>query len=161
MVPVVGIIGWHNSGKTTLITEIIRHLSAENYSIGVIKSTKEENLLPDDPQADTGLYADAGATGVALAAPDQFLLRMPSQPMSPQILARLYFSTMDMVIAEGFKSASDLPKIEVHREGYELLYPQVENVIALVSSSQVADLEHFSPDQCKELAEFIRQYLLG
>lgn len=53
--------GAHNSGKTTLVAEIIRELTARGYSVGTIKDIHAENFHLDQPGTDTNRHAEAGA----------------------------------------------------------------------------------------------------
>lgn len=53
--------GVHNSGKTTLVTGIIRELTARGYSVGTIKDIHAETFHMDQPGTDTCLHAEAGA----------------------------------------------------------------------------------------------------
>ena len=81
-------IGWHNSGKTTLVSRVIGLLKARGLRVAVIKSTKERGLAAEPAQADTALHRRAGADAVALVAPDQFLLR--SAPPARDLLALVH-----------------------------------------------------------------------
>lgn len=157
MIPIITFVGWHNSGKTTLVRKVIEQLTINNCKVGVIKGTKEKDILPDKPGSDTMLYRQAGAESIALAAPDQIILRSHELSKDPAKLAERYFNTMDIVLAEGFKHAPKIPKIEVHREGYEFLYPQIENVVALVSEQKTFFPKQFSPEQSYELSVFIQK----
>ena len=51
MPPVVCFTGWHNSGKTTLATQVVARLKARGYTVAVIKSTKETGLEPESPES--------------------------------------------------------------------------------------------------------------
>lgn len=157
MIPLVGFIGWHNSGKTTLASKVVNHLTARGLAVGVIKSTKDIGIASDTPGTDTHNYAMAGAAGVALAAPDQLVVRTARPDLNLHVLAGIYFSSMDIVIVEGFKHTSSVPKIEVHREGNDFLYAQVDNVIALVGDASVQDIPRFHADQSEELATMIEK----
>lgn len=157
MIPLVGFIGWHNSGKTTLASKVVKHLTTRGLAVGVIKSTKDIGIASDTPGTDTHTYAMAGAAGVALAAPDQLVVRTAKPDLNLHVLAGIYFSSMDIVIVEGFKHTSSVPKIEVHRQGNDFLYSQVDNVIALVGDAQVQGILHFDADQSEELATMIEE----
>lgn len=161
MVPVIGLIGHHNSGKTTLGCRVTAHLLEMGYKVGVIKSTKEEGIAFDHPGTDTAKYGDAGAAGISLVAPDQVMTLIPPYSRDPVLLAATYFNTMDIVIVEGFKNTKNIDKIEVHRDGSEYLFNRIDNVIALVSNEgDVAGMHCFTPEQSRQVADFIcRRYL--
>ncbi len=164
MPPVVSFVGWHNSGKTTLTRQVVTHLKAMGYRVGVIKSTKETGIKVDQPATDTALYKATGADAVALLAPDQLII----QRLPPQLelihLVPLIFADMDIVIAEGFKQATQVAKIEVRRDAEApWIHQQVTGVIAVASDLPLDNtyaLHCFGLQQSQELADFIvRRFL--
>ncbi|PID72806.1 MAG: molybdopterin-guanine dinucleotide biosynthesis protein B [Desulfobulbus propionicus] len=152
--PIISFIGWHNSGKTTIASKVVRHLTEKGYRVGVIKSTKEKGIAPDQPGTDTDTHSTAGAVRVALAAPDQILIRLKNE-LDLLSLAACCFNDMDIVVVEGFKHTDEIAKIVVHREGTEPLYEMVDNVVAVVADKSKAALPHYLPKQSAELAAFI------
>lgn len=165
MPPVVSFVGWHNSGKTTLTRQVVAHLKTMGYRVGVIKSTKETGITVDQPGTDTALYKATGADAVALLAPDQLIIqRLPPQ-MELIDLVPLLFADMDIVIAEGFKQAHQVAKIEVRRDaGAMWIHQQVDGVVAVASDLPMGDLAGlhcFGLKQSKELADFIRRHFLA
>lgn len=57
---VVAVSGVKNSGKTTLIVEMLPHLTAAGLQVAVIKHDGH-CFLPDPPGTDTGRFMAAGA----------------------------------------------------------------------------------------------------
>ncbi len=159
MPAMITIIGWHNSGKTTLVSQVVRQLSRQGYRVAVIKSTKEVGIVFDPPHTDTARHRQAGAATVMLVAPDQITLRTDNRNTPFRELAARYCADADIVIGEGFKNAEGVAKIEVRREEDQpLLRDQVSGVIALVSDLEIADTPgcaRFRLDQIKELSAFI------
>lgn len=159
MPPVVSFVGWHNSGKTTLTRQVVAHLKAMGYRVGVIKSTKECGIVVDQPGTDTALYKATGADAVALLAPDQLII----QRLPPQLelvhLVPLIFADMDIVIAEGFKQSAQVAKIEVRRDAEApWIHQQVDGVVAVASDLPLGDLAGlycFGLEQSRDLADFI------
>ena len=160
MPPLIAFIGWHNSGKTTLACQVVAHLREKGYAVAVIKSTKESGIAFDQPGSDTFRYREAGAEGVALAAPDQLTVQL--RPLAcdlPELADRL-FPEADIVVAEGFKHAEVL-KIEVRRDEQALLLrDQVSGVIAVAADPPLAGDHCFRLDQSREIAELIENRLL-
>ena len=163
MPPIVSFIGWHNSGKTTLASQVVRHLHKRGYRVAVIKSTKEHNIGRDQEGTDTEIYRRNGAAGVMLVAPDQMLLRTPGQGKNLTTLVHRYFADADIVIAEGFKHARRIAKVEVNRdgEGKELLRDQVSGVIAVASDRRLVGDYVFRLDESRELADFLEKRFLA
>ena len=165
MPPVVSFVGWHNSGKTTLTRQVVTHLKAMGFRVGVIKSTKETGIKVDQPGTDTALYKATGADAVALLAPDQLIIqRMPTQQELIHLVP-LIFADMDIVIAEGFKQASQVAKIEVRRDTKApWIHQQVDGVVAVASDlplDHLTGMHCFGIEQSKELAEFIVRHFLA
>lgn len=162
MLPIITFIGWHNSGKTTLATQVVTHLKQRGYRVAVIKSTKEQGITFDAPGTDTARHRQAGADTVLLVAPDQMTMIIGNQGKSLVDLARRFCSDVDIVIGEGFKGAEGVPKIEVRREEDQpLLREQVEGVIAVATDLVLPDnpgCTLFRLDQGQEIAVFIEKY---
>ncbi len=162
MLPIITFIGWHNSGKTTLVTKVVAHLKERGYRVAVIKSTKETGIAFDAPGTDTARHRQAGADMVLLVAPDQMTMVTGKTDESLVDLAQRFCSDVDLVIGEGFKRAAGVPKIEVRREGDQpLLREQVEGVIAMATDLVVPDVPgcvRFQLDQGLEIADFIEKY---
>ena len=160
--PVFSFIGWHNSGKTTLARQVLTHLKSKGYTVGVIKSTKECGIVVDAPHTDTALYKAAGADGVALLAPDQLIVQLQPTKVDLHALALRLFPEADLVLAEGFKHAVDVPKIEVRRDpASPLLRDQVPGVVAVATDLPLAGGMRFRLHQSREIADFIERYLFG
>ena len=67
---VIGFYGESNTGKTTLITNLIRKLTGDGFKVATIKnSDKEINI--DIPGKDTFRHAQAGATLTALSSKNE------------------------------------------------------------------------------------------
>ncbi len=161
MPPVVSFIGWHNSGKTTLTSQVVARLKEKGYTVAVIKSTKEKGIETDQPQTDTAIYRRVGADSVALLAPDQLIIRAQPSALDLLALAHRYFAEMDIVIAEGFKHAAQVAKIEVKRDAdAPLLRDQVQGVIAVATDLALAGGIVFGLDQSREIADFIETRFL-
>ncbi len=160
--PVFSFIGWHNSGKTTLARQVLTHLKGKGYTVGVIKSTKECGIVVDPPHADTALYKAAGADGVALLAPDQLIVQLQPTKVDLPTLALQLFPGADLVLAEGFKHAVDVPKIEVRRDPVSpLLRDQVSGVMAVATDLPLPGIICFRLHQIREIAEFIEEHCFG
>jgi molybdopterin-guanine dinucleotide biosynthesis protein B len=162
MPPVISFIGWHNSGKTTLARQVVAHLKGKGYIVAVIKSTKDTGILFDQPHTDTALYKAAGADSVALWAPDQLIVQSKPPGLDLLALTQRLFPEADIVIAEGFKHAADIPKIEVRRNSEApLLRELVGGVIAVATDLELAGGLRFRLDQSREIADLIAKRFLA
>ncbi|MBI5556434.1 MAG: molybdopterin-guanine dinucleotide biosynthesis protein B [Deltaproteobacteria bacterium] len=157
---IVTFIGWHNSGKTTLATQVVKHLKADGYRVAVIKSSKETGIVFDAPGTDTDKYRQAGADGILFVAPDQMALMTQNDHLPLATLARRYFPDVDIVIGEGFKTASHVAKIEVVRDSGQFLLGKVEGIIAVATDQDIACDRIFALDESREIASFIKERFL-
>lgn len=155
---VIGIVGWKNSGKTTLAAALIRELSAKGLTVNSIKHA-HHSVDVDQPGTDSYKHRDAGAREVILAGGQRFAimheLRGAQEPTLEELLARL--GPCDWVVVEGFKTHSHR-KIEVHRkEGSRTpLYAEDDNIIA-VAADYAADFSGpvFDVNDVPGIADFI------
>lgn len=161
MAPIITFIGWHDSGKTTLATQVVNHLTALGYRIAVIKSTSEEGIPFDTPGTDTHKHKEAGAVGVMLVAPDQMVMQTGNRQLSLRTLAHRYFPDVDLVVGEGFKTARKIPKIEVLRNLEQSLREEVQGIVAVATDLKGVEGDNiFSLDAVSEIARFIEKRYL-
>ena len=159
MPAIITFIGWHSCGKTTLASQVVEQLTKRGYAVAVVKSTKELGLFPDQDGTDTAIHRQKGAEAVALAAPDRLIITLEKHPKDLVTIAHRFFADMDIVIGEGFKEASNVPKIEVHRGG-ALLREQVQGVIAIATDCFVTGEHIFALHDIVQLTDFIEQRFL-
>ncbi|MCL6639617.1 MAG: molybdopterin-guanine dinucleotide biosynthesis protein B [Firmicutes bacterium] len=128
--PVVSIVGYADSGKTTFVEKLIGELKRRGRRVGTVKHTSHPVEL-DGPGKDTWRHLRAGSDVVALAAPNGFrLMKEAPEPGLDEILAMM--KGVDLVLTEGYKREK-WPKILVCRSGG--LIPPVEllsNLLAVV-----------------------------
>lgn len=111
---VVGVVGWHNSGKTTLVEQLVRYGKERGYRVAVLKHTRGTIDL-DRPGSDTSRLMVAGADSVAIAGPEGMATwqNWQIEPALEHLLERLT-AGVDLLIVEGYKHA-EIPRIEVRR----------------------------------------------
>jgi len=161
MSSIVSFIGWHDSGKTTLASKVVTALKQLGYRVAVIKSSNDSGIAFDTPGTDTYKHKEAGADSVMLVAPDQMVLQTMNSNLSLRTLAHRYFPDVDIVIAEGFKRARKIPKIEVFRNEDQRLRDEVHGVIAVATDLEgVVEDYVFKLDEASEIALFIEKRFL-
>lgn len=140
---VIGVVGWKNNGKTTLVVRLVEHLSAQGLRVSTVKHAHHAVDL-DQPGKDTYRHREAGACEVMLATARRWALihelRDEPEPPLDELLARM--SPVDLVIVEGFKRFPH-PKIEVHRRerGTPLLAREDPTILAVASDEPIPDLD--------------------
>jgi molybdopterin-guanine dinucleotide biosynthesis protein MobB len=115
------IVGRKNSGKTTLVVELVRHLSAQGHRVGTVKHTHHHHEL-DTPGKDSYRHRQAGAVVVGILAPKMNAVFQPTTngETSPEEKAERYewlaanMTDCDVVLVEG-DLRTEAPKLEVWR----------------------------------------------
>lgn len=113
--PLIGIAGWSNAGKTTLIEKLTRHFTARGLRVATIKHTHHKFDI-DKPDSDTNRHRLAGASETAIVSGSRVAIieeiDARGEPSLEEVARRL--RPADLIFVEGYKSAA-IPKIEVRR----------------------------------------------
>jgi molybdopterin-guanine dinucleotide biosynthesis protein B len=109
--PIIQIIGYKNSGKTTLVCKLVAELRARGYRVGTVKHDAHEFDI-DHEGRDTRQHYEAGAEAVAITSPQRSALIRRSPAALEELAAMM--PDVDVVLAEGFKEAPH-PKIVLLR----------------------------------------------
>jgi len=116
-VPAISFIARSGTGKTTLLTAVIRDLKQRGYRVGTIKHDAHHFDI-DHPGKDSYRFTDAGADNMLITSSAKLALVKQYQQAPPiEELISVYFPDVDLVLVEGFKQQG-LPKIELFRGGY-------------------------------------------
>ncbi|UCF49402.1 MAG: molybdopterin-guanine dinucleotide biosynthesis protein B [Thermoplasmatales archaeon] len=139
---VIGIYGKSDTGKTTLIEDIIRKLTNEGFKIASVKITNKKIGI-DTKGKDTWRHAQAGSKLVVLSSPKEtdFILKK-SANISEIIRIINQIDKYDLIIVEG---ANDkyIPKIRLGN------IDKRENTIFTYSGD------------FKEVIEFLKKKIIG
>ncbi|HUL67460.1 MAG TPA: molybdopterin-guanine dinucleotide biosynthesis protein B [Burkholderiaceae bacterium] len=158
----IGVIGYSNSGKTTLIERLIRLFRERGLSVSAIKNA-HHGFDMDRPGKDSFRYRDAGAGQVLIATALRWALLTETSERPAgldELLALL--APCDLVIIEGFKSEGHLPRIEVRRKTQvePPIYPHDPNVIAVAADHEIeAALPVLDLNAPAKIAAFISAHL--
>ena len=131
----IAVIGWKNSGKTTLVSKLVAHLKKKKFKVGVVKHAHHTFDI-DHPNTDSYKIREAGSYKTTIVSEKR--LAHIEEKISPEIdieeLIKLN-NGCDILIFEGFKKIKKLSKIEVNlnKNNKELLYKSLDNVKLLVS----------------------------
>lgn len=112
---VYGVIGWKNSGKTSLMERLVAEITDRGFSVSTVKHVHHTVDL-DQPGKDTYRHRAAGAREVVLASADRLAIMVEHrgpEPELPAVLARM--APVDLILVEGYKRDAH-PKVEVWRE---------------------------------------------
>jgi molybdopterin-guanine dinucleotide biosynthesis protein B len=133
---VIGVSGWKNSGKTTLVTRLVSELRRQGYSVATVKHAHHDFDI-DHEGTDSYRHRAAGASQVAIISARRWALMRElddgNEPTLAEVLDRL--APTDIVVVEGYKR-DPIPKIEVRRRdarSTEPLAPEDPNVIGVAA----------------------------
>jgi molybdenum cofactor guanylyltransferase/molybdopterin-guanine dinucleotide biosynthesis protein MobB len=158
--PVIGIVGWKKSGKTTLVVRLIEEFTRRGLSVATVKHAHHAFQI-DDGETDSARHRRAGAVAVAIVSAERWALvselKGAPEPALEDVIARL--GPRDLILVEGYKAAA-IPKIEVRRTASvsrEPLAATDPHVIAIAADFEVeeARLPVFALDDVVAIADFI------
>ena len=140
----VHIIGRKNSGKTTLVCDLVRELTARGLKVATVKHTHHHHEL-DTPGKDSYKHHEAGAAGVGILSPQMTALFIPTkrEELGDDRYSQfqLQSADCDLILVEGDVQAT-APRIEVWRRGVsEAPYAASDSaIIAVVSDDSPSGL---------------------
>ncbi len=162
MTRVIGVAGFKNAGKTTLVEKLVTELTRRGYRISTVKHAHHSFDI-DHEGRDSFRHRKAGASEVAVVSRHRWAIihesRDSEEPTLADILAKL--EPCDLVIVEGYKRDSH-DKIEVRN--LELAHPKLAGddptVVAVAANGQVSDapVPVFDRDDVSALASFIEKH---
>lgn len=149
------ISGVKNSGKTTLICDLLPLFKADGYRVSVIKHDGHEFTV-DYPGTDTAKFIAAGAEQSLIYDSKHYAIMGNEQVALEELLN--FCSNSDFIIVEGAKHSS-LPKVEVVRQAIsgEIVCCQ-EGLLAIYTDCPdigEAKVPRFSFNQLQELYDYI------
>jgi molybdopterin-guanine dinucleotide biosynthesis adapter protein len=156
---VIGVVGFKNAGKTTLIEKLVRDLTATGYRISTVKHAHHSFDI-DVEGKDSFRHRNAGASDVVVVSHERLALmrefRGGKLPSLRKILDLI--DPCDLVIVEGYKRDNH-DKIEVRNLALD--HPRLAGddptVVAIASNGAVnaAAVPVFDRDNVSALAQFI------
>lgn len=160
---VFGVTGWKNSGKTTLLANLVSELSSRGLTVSTIKHAHHSFDI-DHEGTDSWKHRKAGAKETALVSANRWAimheLQGHDEPPLEDILARL--GECDLVLIEGYKREGH-DKIEVlrgERSRDAPLWPNDTSIVAIAAETRPQDctLPCFNPDDIASIAGFILEH---
>ncbi len=155
----LGIVGFKNAGKTTLIERLVAELTSMDYLISTIKHA-HHGFDIDHEGRDSWRHRHAGACEVGVVSASRWALvhelRGKSEPTLAEVVAK--FSPCDLILTEGYKWEQH-PKIEVRN--LQLDHPRLaekdSTIIAVVANGAIADcpVSYFDREDMQQIAQFV------
>ena len=159
---IIGVVGWKNTGKTTLIEKLIIEFNHRNLTVSTIKHS-HHNFSVDKHGTDSFIHFNAGTKETILASDEKWIkfsrrLGDP-KPYLPYLIEQI--NPVDIVIVEGFKD-SDHIKVEVvdSLSDRKPLYKTDRTICGLIINQkkiQNLGLPQFERDDVEKICDFIEK----
>ncbi len=140
----IHIVGRKNSGKTTLVCDLVRELTARGLKVATVKHTHHRHEL-DTPGKDSYQHREAGAAAVGILSPQMTAMFFPAdrEERSDHRYAQFesMFADCDLILVEGdLHAAAD--RIEVWRNVVSERPYAVDDsaIVAVVSDDPVTGI---------------------
>ncbi|WP_395688821.1 molybdopterin-guanine dinucleotide biosynthesis protein B [Aestuariivirga sp.] len=162
MTKVIGVAGFKNAGKTTLVEKLVIELTRRGYRVSTVKHAHHSFDI-DHEGRDSFRHRKAGASEVAVVSRHRWAiiaeLRDDPEPTLSEILEKL--APCDLIIVEGYKR-DEHDKIEVRN--LALSHPALagsdRSIVAVAANGPVVDapVPVFDRDDVAALASFIETH---
>ncbi|HAU31038.1 MAG: Molybdopterin-guanine dinucleotide biosynthesis protein B [Desulfotomaculum sp. 46_296] len=157
--PVICIVGSSNTGKTTLVENLIMEYKRRGFRVGTVKHHFGEFEI-DYPGKDSWRHTQAGADVVIVSSPFKAaMIKKVEQELTLTQVVDL-MGEVDIVLAEGYKE-SDRPKILIcSGDPSPRANPAPASVICTVGHcDNFKGYPTFEPDDIQGLVSFLQPFL--
>lgn len=159
---VLQVVGYSDSGKTTLLAKLIAHFEQSGMRVGVVKHDGGHDFEWDQQGKDTWRYREAGASLVAISSKTKTVIHEQRPTALPQLVERLTQAGAELILVEGFKREG-YPKLVLlrDRDDEKLLHTvtAIKGMITWVPLSTV-EWPQFSIHEDEAILQFVQQLLL-
>ena len=154
-----GIAGWQNSGKTTLVKNLIPTFAKKGLTVSTIKHA-HHNFDIDKPNTDSFLHRQAGSQQVIISSSKRWAKISELNKSNEKTLYELIdeLNMADIIIVEGFKNEKHA-KIEIIKDDSDpstYLFPHLKNVIGIVADFKIeTSIKQFKKNEIAIIANYI------
>ncbi len=149
----VSVIGFKNSGKTSVVEALVRELSSRGRRVGTLKHTADDISL-DTPGKDTSRHRAAGSVATGIIQENTTAVFIDEKLSIHQAAEKL--GAIDILVIEGFKTVDTHARIIVPREDgdMEKLSNGLEIAIVTIPGSKYTG-EALIIDDAAEIADIV------
>ncbi|MBI04613.1 MAG: molybdopterin-guanine dinucleotide biosynthesis protein B [Pelagibacteraceae bacterium] len=154
---IIGIVGWKDSGKTHLVSEIIKNLKLKKLKVASIKHAHHEFDI-DHKNTDSYIHRQSGSSQIIVSSSKRWAkiteLENSNEKKLNELIEQLSYT--DIVIVEGFKKENH-PKIELIKDGNDnYLFNKISNIKAIISDKKInTELHQFKRNDIELIVNFI------
>ncbi|WP_062104898.1 molybdopterin-guanine dinucleotide biosynthesis protein B [Bacillus niameyensis] len=159
-IKVFQVVGYQNSGKTTLMEKLIAYGTSKSFRIGTIKHHGHGGA-PDKNRVakDSDRHREAGAKFACVEGGGILHLEAQQGSWSLDEIISLYKQfELDLVLVEGYKQAQ-YPKIIMIREPEDLeLVRELTNIHSIISWFPIEQPDNYQTFSIDELDRFVEEF---
>jgi molybdopterin-guanine dinucleotide biosynthesis protein B len=163
MIPILSVVGYSDSGKTTYLERLIPELTKRGVRIIAVKHDVH-GFDVDTPGKDSYRLKQAGAATSIISSPKKIaVIADTDHDLSLSEIRDRFGHDADLILSEGYKNDIH-PKIEVFREGIHssLLCSGDDSLFALAADTNpTTSVPVFPLDDPSPMAELIVEKFLG
>ncbi|MHA1866130.1 MAG: molybdopterin-guanine dinucleotide biosynthesis protein B [Candidatus Heimdallarchaeaceae archaeon] len=146
---IIQIVGFSNTGKTTLVTNIIRKLNNKKIKVSTIKSAPTHKIEDHGKDSDKNFFSGGVSTAVLFSNGTQITFSELSLEQTIGLINE--YTNSDLIIIEGFKKL-DFPKIIVWTKNIDLSLFNLDNLIGVYCPSNIYK------ENEKDVKLFVKKY---
>ncbi|MCT6924166.1 molybdopterin-guanine dinucleotide biosynthesis protein B [Metasolibacillus sp.] len=155
---ILQIVGYQNSGKTTLMEQLISSATKQGLRVATIKHHGHGGAPQVDKTKDSARHEAAGATITAVEGEGTLRLSIQQQCWELADIVAIYDAfPIDCLLIEGYKKAH-YPKVVLLRtEADEVLLQQLSNIVCVIYWHKQLSVDYpiFSINETAQYIDFL------
>ncbi|MEE8577091.1 MAG: molybdopterin-guanine dinucleotide biosynthesis protein B [candidate division Zixibacteria bacterium] len=156
----LGIVGGKNSGKTTLIEQLVRYLGRHGKRVATIKHSSHSHRF-DQPGKDSYRHREAGAGLTVVESDSEMAIYADPGKLDCARVQELTNDKFDFWLVEGNRSA-DRPTVLLTRNLVDFSGPMPKKIVATFGPERVDTVSnHFDSEDVSGLGRFITESIIG
>ncbi|MFJ7953733.1 molybdopterin-guanine dinucleotide biosynthesis protein B [Lysinibacillus sp. NPDC096418] len=130
---ILQVVGYQNSGKTTIMEQLIAHATTEGFRVGTIKHHGHGGIPMIESSKDSVRHEQAGASITAVEGAGTLRMSIHQSNWQLADILAIYSSIeMDLILIEGYKK-EHYPKVVLLRQAEDQsLLQQVTNIVCVL-----------------------------
>lgn len=160
---ILQVVGYQNSGKTTVMEQLIAHATTEGFRVGTIKHHGHGGIPMIESSKDSVRHEQAGASVTAVEGAGTLRMSIHQSNWQLADILAIYSSIeMDLILIEGYKK-EHYPKVVLLRQAQDqALLQQVTNIVCVLywptyPLDKIPDYPTFSINEKAQYMDFLMQ----
>ncbi|GLC87013.1 molybdopterin-guanine dinucleotide biosynthesis protein B [Lysinibacillus piscis] len=130
---ILQIVGYQNSGKTTLVEQLIVQATQEGLRVGTIKHHGHGGIPATDSTKDSARHEQAGASVTAVEGAGTLRLSIQQEHWELADIIAIYKDfPLDILLIEGYKQEHYLKVVLLRTIADQVLLQQVSNILCVL-----------------------------